>query len=473
MKKTALVFVAAGILGLVALVLWLVPILPHTGQNPMPNPGPGPNIVTPPVPGPQTAGDILKLTAALSDPYVLAGSAREVFLKADIEAITVGGTDRAPVNLALVLDRSGSMAGEKIAQCRRAARQLVQSLDSRDRFALITFGSDVTTLVSSTLATPGAKERMLAAIDGIAELGGTNLSGALEAALAEVVPFRNQYNVSRVVLLSDGQANEGIADPAGLSGLARRLASQGLTISSIGVGLDFNEVVMESLAEYGGGSYHFLNDTEQLAGIFAGELKQAVATVATSTSLAVIPSPGVTVAEVYSYITEAQGSTTSVRLPDFVSGQHRRVVVRLLVPASTPGQVEVARVALAYADVTHNRAPGSVQVAVSASVTNDSTLALSNRNKDVAAVAAHASALQSMRNASAFAQEGKRDEAEQQVRAAQVVLQKAEVDYGKNAEFDEDLGEAKNLEGALAAPAGSDAVNLGAKRAHAFSNAKR
>ena len=463
MKKTALVFGFAGILALLALALWLVPLVPHTG--PVSPPPPRDPRVVPVAPGPQSGGDVLRLTAALSDPYVLSGSTREVFLDADIEAANIGSTERAPVNLALVLDRSGSMAGEKIEQCRRAARQLVQSL--------VTFGSDVTTLVSSTLATPAAKERMLASIDSIAELGGTNLSGAVETALAEVVPYRNQYRTSRLVLLSDGQANEGIADAAGLAGLARRVAGQGLTLSSIGVGLDFNENVMESLAEYGGGSYHFLNDPEQIASIFAGELKQAVATVATSTSLSIIPAPGVTVAEVYGYLAEAQGGTTSVHLPDFTSGQRRRVVARLLVPASSPGQIEVARVGLAFSDVTRNRAAGSVQVAVGAAVTNDSTVALSNRNRDVAAVAAHESALQSMRRASGFAQEGRKDEAEAQVRSAQVVLQKAEADFGKNAEFDEDLGEANNLKGALDAPAGSEAINLGAKRAHAFSNAKR
>ncbi|MBI5549805.1 MAG: VWA domain-containing protein [Deltaproteobacteria bacterium] len=476
MKKTALVFGLAGVLGLVALLLTLVPLIPRPGTSPLatptPTPTPTPIQVSPP-PGPQTGGDILKLTASLSDPYVLAGSTREVFLRADVEAARVASGERAPINLALVLDRSGSMAGEKISQARRAARQLVQQLDERDRFSLVTFGSDVTTLISSTLATAGAKERMLASIEGIAELGGTNLSGALEAGLAEVVAYRSQYNLSRIVLLSDGQANEGITSPAGLAALARRVSSQGLTLSSIGVGLDFNESVMEALSEHGGGSYHFLNDAEQLAGIFAGELKQAVATVAVGPALTITPSPGVTVAEVYAYLWEPQGAATSVRLPDFTSGQTRKIVVRLLVPASSPGNLEVARVGLSYLDVTRNRAPGSVQVAVSAAVTPDSTLAANSRNKDVAAVAAHATALQSLRKASLSAQEGRRDEAETNLRQAQKVLQQAQSDYGKNAEYDQALGEAQAFEGALAAPAGSSAVNAGAKRIHAFSNSAR
>ena len=192
MKRTAILFAIAGGLGLFALVLGFAPALPLTVATPVPTP------ITLPAPGLQSAGDSLKLTASLSDPYLLSGGSREVFLKLDLEAIQIAGRDRAPVNLALVLDRSGSMAGEKIENARKAARQLVAQLNEKDRFALITFGSDVTTLISSAVCTPEAKQRMYAAIDGIYEVGGTNISGGVEAGLAEVAPFKTQYSVSRV-----------------------------------------------------------------------------------------------------------------------------------------------------------------------------------------------------------------------------------------------------------------------------------
>lgn len=464
MKRTVLIFVVAAVLGLVALAVGLVPLPGKPVQPVTAHPVPPP---------PQSAGGLLQVMASLSDPYIVAGSTHEVFLRADIDAAAVGSSERAPVNLAVVLDRSGSMAGEKIAQCRRAARQLVEQLDARDRFALVTFGSDVTTLVPSTLATPPAKQRMLAAIEGIAELGGTNLSGALEAGLAEVVPYRHQYNASRIVLLSDGQANEGISDAAGLSALARRMAAQGLTLSAIGVGLDFNENVMASLAEYGGGAYHFLSNVERLSEIFATELKQAVTTVAVGATVTLTPRPGVTVAEVYGYLTEVSDTATTVRLPDFASGQHRRVVARLLVPASAPGHVEVVRVGLAYLDATRNRAPGAAEVVVGAAVTGDPTLALSARSKDVAAEAARAQALTAMRRAGSLAQEGRRDEAGTELRAAREAIQKAEGDIGKSPDLDEALLETNAFEGALAAPAGSVSLNAGAKRIHAYSNSRR
>ncbi|MGC4115745.1 MAG: hypothetical protein QM765_14320 [Myxococcales bacterium] len=205
----------------------------------------------------------------------------------------------------------------------------------------------------------------------------------------------------------------------------------------------------------------------------AGKLKQAVATVAIGTSLSITPAAGVTVADVYGYFSESAVGATSIRLPDFTSGQKRKVVVRLLVPASAPGNIEVAKVALNYVDVNKSHAAGSVNVTVAAAVTPDSTIVLTNRNKDVAAVAAHANALQAMRKASAFAQDGRRDEAEQNIEAAKAVLQKAEAEFGKNAELDQAMGEASAFEGALAAPAGSAPVNAAAKRIHAFSNSAR
>ncbi len=470
MKRTALLFAIAAGLGLMALTVTLVPHWPHS-QPPGPAAPPSP---VPSPPGPQTAGDVLRLTATLSDPYILVAGRREVTLRADIEAARrAASPERAPVNLALVLDRSGSMAGEKIESCRQAARQLVSQLDERDRFALVTFGSDVTTLVNSTPVTPAARARMLSAIDGILEMGGTNMSGGLSAGLSELAANRGQYGTSRVILLSDGQANEGISDPAGLSALARRFASQGITLSAIGVGLDFNEYVMESLAEYGGGAYHFLSNAEALAGLFDAELKQAAQTAAVGVSLSFAPASGVSVAEVYGYLSEPQGGATSVHLPDFAAGTRRSVVLRLLVDADKPGPLDIGRVTLRYADAAQGGAPGSAAVSVAASATADPALATSGRNPGVELDAAHAGALQNLRSAGLSYRQGQREEAARKAQTARQMLEAAEASYGRSAELEKALDETQAFERSLAAPADSAAGNLAAKRVHAFSNNAR
>jgi len=490
MKRTAVLFAIAATLGLVALVAAVLPrlelkrptdqgqVVPPPVQNPPvvvvePVQPPPPVEVVPPPPQPQTAGDVLKLTGALSDPYIALGGQAEVYLKADIEAIRRSSAQRAPVNLALVLDRSGSMAGDKIEHCRRAAQHLVTQLDDRDRFARVTFGSDTTVLISSTLATPAAKERMQAAIDGILDMGGTNISGALEAGLAEVVAYKSQYPVSRIVLLSDGQANEGVTDPNGLAQIARKFSSQRVTLSSIGVGLDFNELVLESLSEYGGGSYHFLASTEQLQKIFSDELKQAVATVAISPSLSITPLNGALVAEVYGYKAESLNGVTSVRLPDFSSGEHRKVVIRMLVPASAAGTVPVARVGLGYLDVTRNRAQGYAQVSIDAAVTTDPSVVAKNRNAEVASEAARVNALQTMRKASTSFSAGRADEAKRYLATAKTQLKKAQAEFGPSDDYREAMEEASVFEGALSAPENNEVRSQAAKRLHSFSRSMR
>jgi len=365
------------------------------------------------------------------------------------------------------------MAGDKIEHCRRAAKHLVTQLDDRDRFALVTFGSDTTVLISSTLATPAAKERMQAAIDGILDMGGTNISGALEAGLAEVVAYKSQYPVSRIVLLSDGQANEGVTDPNGLAQIARKFSSQRVTLSSIGVGLDFNELVLESLSEYGGGSYHFLASTEQLQKIFSDELKQAVATVAISPSLSITPLNGALVAEVYGYKAESLNGVTSVRLPDFSSGEHRKVVIRMLVPASAAGTVPVARVGLGYLDVTRNRAQGYAQVSIDAAVTTDPSVVAKNRNAEVASEAARVNALQTMRKASTSFSAGRADEAKRYLATAKTQLKKAQAEFGPSDDYREAMEEASVFEGALSAPENNEVRSQAAKRLHSFSRSMR
>ncbi|MFN7131799.1 MAG: vWA domain-containing protein [Myxococcales bacterium] len=470
MKRTALIFALAASFGMSALLLWLVPALRH-GPAPVAAPEP-PAVPTPPTP-PVTpllnTGGPLTLRATLSDPFLHAGGLREVFLKIDLDAEKAAGSERAPVNLALVLDRSGSMAGDKIEHARRAARHLVAQLNERDRFALVTFGSEVTTLVESVQATPEAKQRLMAAIDGISEIGGTNISGGVEAGLAAIIAYKSRYAVSRLVLLSDGQANEGIVSPEGLSALSRKVNAQGVILSAIGVGLDFNEHVMESMADYGGGAYHFLSDSEQLAAIFDRELQQATRTVASSPVLTIRPKGG-TLQEVYGYLSEQDGGVMRVRLPDFAAGEHRKVVVRMLVPASSVGALAVADVSVDYADVTRDRAPATAALSVGATVTPDFQLAAQNRNKDVAAVAAHAEAVKGMREAGKQYAQGRRSEAEAAIRQARKKLEAAKSTLGSYEEFEQAEGEARAFEDAVQSYAAPSAA---AKRIHSYSNQAR
>lgn len=377
MKRTVFLFSLAAALGLVALALGLTPIIRVVRPEPS-------KPATTSLPSPASADGLIRMTAGLSDPVLHAGAARKVFLKVDLDARAVGEKPtRVPVNLALVLDRSGSMAGEKLERAKTAARALVGKLSSEDRLAIVTYGSDVTLTFSTSPVTAAAREAMVAAIDAIQDMGGTNLSGGLEVGVAQIRQNRSHYGVNRAILISDGQANEGVVEPRDLAALARKIADQDVKISTIGVGLDFNEEVMLAIADQGAGAYHYLRDADQLESIFVAEIHRATTAIATNVELTIAPAAGVRVDQVIAYAWENRGEVASVRVPDMSSGEKVKVVAKLTVPARHVGDLDVAQVGLRYLNIPAGRVAEAANVKLAVAVTPDERFALANRDKKI------------------------------------------------------------------------------------------
>ncbi|HEY1087841.1 MAG TPA: VWA domain-containing protein, partial [Archangium sp.] len=209
MNRTGLYLAVAGILALVALVAG-VPRFSQTS---------GPTID--PVKPRTVSNGSLSMTARLSHPFVALGR-QDVFATVDLRAQEVPGAPRSPVNLALVIDRSGSMSGFKLNQAKAAARQLISQLGAADRLAIVHYGSDVKSL-DGMLATPANKERMLTYVDGIWDDGGTNIAAGLTTGRDVLLTAKNEIKVNRLVLISDGQPTEGIVETDGLTAIVREL----------------------------------------------------------------------------------------------------------------------------------------------------------------------------------------------------------------------------------------------------------
>ncbi|MGZ3460895.1 MAG: vWA domain-containing protein, partial [Archangium sp.] len=341
-KTVAFVSLAAG-LALTALVLGLPQLAPPHTATP----------VRPPPPATASNGS-LTLTSRLSHPYITPGST-DLFVTVDLTGAQVPGSQRTPVNLAVVIDRSGSMSGYKLQQAKQAARQLVGLLGPEDRLAIVHYGSDVKSLPSLP-ATPANRERMLQFIEGIWDDGGTNIGAGLHAGRSHVAAARGDYRVNRIILMSDGQATEGITDDAGLTEVVKGIRAEGITVSAIGVGTDFNEDLMQGFAEYGAGAYGFLEDAGQLATLFQRDLQQAATSVARDVELSFTLPEGVVLDEVLGYRAHQEGRTVRVPLPDFSSGQVERVVARLTVAGSKPGStVDVTGLQLRYTDLLEGK----------------------------------------------------------------------------------------------------------------------
>lgn len=380
MNRTTAYLGAAAALLLTAVVVGL----PHITSTPVPVPPPTPTPAPAPQPAPQPPAPTahpgsLSLTGRLSHPYVVPGTS-DVFATLEVTAAEVPGATRAPVNLALVIDRSGSMSGTKIEQARRAALRLVDLLDEHDRLAIVHYGSDVRAL-GGLFATPDNKARMKRYINSIQDEGGTNIGEGLWAGKNYLAAAMSDFRVNRLLLLSDGQPTVGITSASGLANTVSKIRASGVSVTSLGVGADFNEDLMQRLADVGGGSYGFISDASAMASIFERDLKQAGTMVARGVTLSFALPDGIAFREVYGRPSSSSGNTVSIALSDFSAGQVEKLVVHLsATPSVTTGSIDVASFKLDYTDLLTESA-ADARLALAAMVTTDSTLAQAKRDK--------------------------------------------------------------------------------------------
>lgn len=421
-RTTAFLGIAAALL-LTAVVVGLPKSTPQPPPPPTPTePTPPP---TPPAPPPvATHPGSLSMTGKLSHPFLVPGTS-DLFATLEVAAVDVPNSKRAPVNLALVIDRSGSMSGEKIAQARRAALRLVDLLDENDRLAIVHYGSDVRAFPGA-FANPENKDRMRRYIRNISDEGGTNIGDGLMAGKAQLDVARSDFTVNRLLLLSDGQPTVGITSERGLVNVASRLRAAGITITSLGVGADFNEDLMQRLADVGGGAYAFIRNTESTVAIFEKDLQQAGTMVARGVNLKFEVPAGLQFREVFGRPVSQSGSTVSIALPDFSARQNERIVVHLTatVPSSAVATLDVADFRLDYTDLLTSQAADAT-VKLSAMVTPDRSLADRSRDKDAFVFATRARASQNVERAAAAMQRGKFKEAEGYIRDNQVLFDDA------------------------------------------------
>lgn len=255
---------------------------------------------------------------------------------------------RTPTDFVVVLDRSGSMDGVKIEQARTAVRELISQLSGADRFALVTYASGAEMSIPLASATEEARRSWRRVVAQVAPGGGTNMSSGLDLALA--VTERRAGRAARLILISDGLANEGDPTPAGLADRARRASAREMVVSTVGVGADFNEFLMSALADAGTGNYYYLEDVEQLARVFAGELGATRATVASAVEVAIDPGDGVRVVDAAGYPLEQVDGKTVFRPGSLFAGQERRIWVTLAVANDAPGPRRLGAFTAAYKD---------------------------------------------------------------------------------------------------------------------------
>lgn len=250
---------------------------------------------------------------------------------------------RPPLNLALVIDRSGSMSGRKLSYARKAARFLAGELTARDRLAIVAFDDEVTLVMPSTPVTD--PQPFLAAINTIHSGGCTALFDGWLAGATQVASHLDPAALNRVLLLSDGQANEGLTDHKQIAEKVAGLTTRGISTSAFGLGDGFDEDLMGAIAGSGDGTLAFIESPGQLADLYASELQGLATTAGRKVSLGIRGKHGAEVLDVLNDLdVTAHGN---FRLPNLRAGQELNVGVRLQLPAWVPNQ-ELLSVRLAW-----------------------------------------------------------------------------------------------------------------------------
>ncbi len=315
--------------------------------------------VTKPLEEEKKKGQIYKIKNSILNPViefdklkVLSGKEQEIFalIKLNVPEDTISENEERPdVNLSLVIDRSGSMSEKnKLDFVKEAGIFVVDHLQEMDKLGIVEYDSHVSTLWPLNFVT--SKKIVKKLITGLQPGGSTNLCGGLVSGIKDIRKGFDTERVNRVILLSDGLANCGITSPSKIADIVTGASRQGLTVSTIGVGLDYNEDLLQNIAESGRGNYYYIENPVQMKEIFQEELSSIFKTVAKNIEIKFTGSIAVIESEAFGYKCIKNGNSTVVNLSNMYSGETKMILVKIIVKADNPGEVSLGNFSFSYYD---------------------------------------------------------------------------------------------------------------------------
>jgi Ca-activated chloride channel family protein len=386
------------------------------GDDSVPDSGKDPNIVV--------------LEGAVGNDYVPAEQPGEVIARVRIGTNPVARGKRPAINLALVIDTSGSMEGDAIDHARTAALAIVDELERGDQLSVVVFHSVTEVLLPSTKLTSSNRDEVKASIARMKAHGTTDMAGGLTNAIQQAYAGRRDDGVNRIVLLSDGIPN----DETQILQLAQNARNSGLAITALGLGLDYNETLLASVAQTSGGKFHYIDDSRKVAKVFRNEVLRLERVVARNATVTFVPGPGVTIDEVVGQQAQPLGVNRSmlVHLGDISEGDARELVLRLQATGGRPGAtVELMDAVLRFQDTVADAGALERRVYLSVRSADDPQMIESAHNVDVERSLERARAAAAMVQAIAMARAG-------QIEQGQKLLEQAEAAARQSANRFED-----------------------------------
>lgn len=390
----------------------------------------------PPVPLART----LNLSTEVDNSYQDITGDLKRYLQINLQAreIEPKESKRLPLNLSIVIDRSGSMASEnKLEYAKQAACVAVDNLSSDDILSIVIYDNEIETILKPQRVIN--KEAIKRKIRELTPGGSTNLCGGMLEGYKNVYQNFSPKRFNRVLLLSDGLANVGETDPLVIRNKAQDYYKEGVTISTFGVGLNYNENLMLNLAEYGSGNYYFIDDPLKVVKIFEKEFKGLLSIIAKDIDICLRLDKSVKLETIYGYLYETEGNEHIINISNFLEGDKKFIIASLVLPKRKEGKFTIGEVTIDYRDVTSGKKLRE-RSEVSVTYTKDKDLIVQNVNPSVVKNVEMTKSAWALERAWNLMDEGKREEArkvvrEQQTRAITTSLKYRDITLQENAEM--------------------------------------
>jgi Ca-activated chloride channel homolog len=376
-----------------------------------------------------SATTTLTLKAELEKPVLPASVKQTALIRITLLApeLTLPDSKRlAKVNLAIVLDKSGSMGSmRKIQEARNAAITALQMLRTGDVFSVVLYDSSARVIVPAMAVTARNRAAAIERIKSIRPGGGTALFGGVSLSANEVRKNSKENFVNRVILLSDGLANVGPSSPAELGRFGTSLIKENISVSTIGVGSDYNEDLMTALSQNSDGNFYYVENSADLPRIFSKELGSALKVAAKAIRVRIICPDGVKPQGILGHECRIDGNSIEINFNQVYGGHEKALVLQVEVPAKKAGvKADIARVEVDYSGL-EGKSKHRVVDAVSAIFSSDEKIVAKNINLNVQEDVAVQQGAMLREKAVEQADKGDFVSAKQSLNQAAVILNKA------------------------------------------------
>jgi Ca-activated chloride channel family protein len=315
---------------------------------------------------------VIQISSSWNQHYYPTGGAEKAFLLIELKGNGSNHVDRAPMNLSLVLDRSGSMEGSPLHYSKKACQFVVDQMGSQDLLSMVAFDNEITTVFQPQGITH--KDLMKTQIEQIQSGGSTNLSGGLLKGIQYVMQHKKEGMVNRVILLSDGHANDGITDKEKLKAMAKEFRSAGIGITTMGVGNGFDEELLEGIADHGGGNFYYIEKADDIPTIFAKELDGLCSVVAQNMQLTLDLKENVTLTDLFGYKAADVNGMLTLTLGDLFDQEVKSILLEFALHPHKNGEITLLELEWSYVDVTEGAKVCTLVQDVQAKFTNDINL---------------------------------------------------------------------------------------------------